>query len=1097
MSKRAGEEFDSYSGKVGEADTDGVDTAYRLLADHMRMISVTNAPGSQLGPGHEGREYFLKCADKLAVQYCHKVLEILEQDRYAVIVFTSLLDSDLCPELGGYRKKDQIEEDEVMIYPKTIREKKRKKGATSVVWYATRIIEFLGRRTPIVLKNKNTRCSLVALCNVLLLGEKITLNLDIKKVSEGHLIYLVQSYLLYGNTQMQLEQNLELSEFNKQVLGVLPKLPGSLYFDVKFASSCGFEQTLETALFGCLGVPLHHGWMVDRQDVELGSSIHRSCYFRLAVTLAMYESLLPEHQKYDVGCKDDMFYSALAFSSAEPEELTGCARISTFLRGPQLTPYGFSSLKNDLEERQPSLLLWNETLLTVSKVEDQIYVLLNDISLLSTHTDAVWERLREGNDDGYFVDRNFMPTNSLIQSILPLTKNERKTWKKKAEMGLKGRLLPKEKEEDRNDDKKEDRNEDRDYEKNEEKDDEKNEEKDDEKTEEKDDGKTEEKGDGKAEEEDENIQEKAIISGMRGNLNMRPIDFFGRSTHIIHQINDGPCALIAAYSPEIRRQIWDVAPKLAEGFDMNVVFNRTDGFTVTPEWLLLDCLDLNIRHGWIPNVDLLPGPEVPEVSYERLTLKSLEPGCPDAETIKNFLNGHQLTLIGLVSLLEDLGENIPCILYCHYHYSTIVKVNGVIYSLVININYLRTPAVWQMLEVNGGGVYLDSKFRPIYMWLDAAPSGSFSVPETSTSEASTSFMKPDSEGITSHGDRLGLDSFTQLHSGPDTAPLRDNLHASWFVPKIRTRRSCTNSMRPYIDKDMSNEKSVPGPQIVPGTREISLEEFVLIPGNEFSKSRTIFAGGTSLNVADTTRTGRVLGLDFDLSTIYVVDGVRAEIRAPYCEKFCEKAKFNDYFSYICNIVELFKIEGIGLPAFFTQLVRLLSDPPLRPSGCNIAQLEGYRRRLHGFWDCVLTTLALRSSSARSGLFNGIRRIRRSAPLRVRSKLREILARHPVLKKVLGYIPGDGSDEEAKEKEPEDKKFGFFTPDSSEEAKEKEPEDQKFGLFTLNEHAKSKEDLELEWRKGVVKEPFNKLSELELLTSHYLEDELPVILEALL
>ncbi|PVH36446.1 hypothetical protein PAHAL_6G074900 [Panicum hallii] len=324
-------------------------------------------------------------------------------------------------------------------------------------------------------------------------------------------------------------------------------------------------------------------------------------------------------------------------------------------------------------------------------------------------------------------------------------------------MGLKGRLLPKEKEEDRNDDKKEDRNEDRDYEKNEEKDDEKNEEKDDEKIEEKDDGKTEEKGDGKAEEEDENIQEKAIISGMRGNLNMRPIDFFERSTHIIHQINDGPCALIAvcnilllkgdifferdetvvsmdyllnlvftliresakmqAYSPEIRRQIWDVAPKLAEGFDMNVVFNRTDGFTVTPEWLLLDCLDLNIRHGWIPNVDLLPGPEVPEVSYERLTLKSLEPDCPDAETIKNFLNGHQLTLIGLVSLLEDLGEKIPCILYCHYHYSTIAKVNGVIYSLVTNINYLRTRAVWQMLQVNGGGVYLDSKFRPIYMWL--------------------------------------------------------------------------------------------------------------------------------------------------------------------------------------------------------------------------------------------------------------------------------------------------------------------------------------------------------------------------------------------
>jgi hypothetical protein len=163
--------------------------------------------------------------------------------------------------------------------------------------------------------------------------------------------------------------------------------------------------------------------------VELGSSIHRSCYFRLAVTLAMYESLLPEHQKYDVGCKDDMFYSALAFSSAEPEELTGCKFLQhkcsifleqnnickwlfcyifslfpnfrckdlDFFEGPSANPLWvngslyicssvtfffvafktrfihvaecrFSSLKNDLEERQPSLLLWNETLLTVSKV---------------------------------------------------------------------------------------------------------------------------------------------------------------------------------------------------------------------------------------------------------------------------------------------------------------------------------------------------------------------------------------------------------------------------------------------------------------------------------------------------------------------------------------------------------------------------------------------------------------------------------------------------------------------------------------------------------------------------------------------------------
>lgn len=43
----------------------------------------------------------------------------------------------------------------------------------------------------------------------------------------------------------------------------------------------------------------------------------------------------------------------------------------------------------------------------------------------------------------------------------------------------------------------------------------------------------------------------------------------------------------------------------------------------------------------------------------------------------------------------------------------------------------------------------------------------------------------------------------------------------------------------------------------------------------------------------------------------------------------------------------------------------------------------------------------------------------------------------------------------------------------------------------------KEELELEKQQGVEKEPMNSLSELDLLSSHYLEDQLPTILEVLL
>lgn len=50
--------------------------------------------------------------------------------------------------------------------------------------------------------------------------------------------------------------------------------------------------------------------------------------------------------------------------------------------------------------------------------------------------------------------------------------------------------------------------------------------------------------------------------------------------------------------------------------------------------------------------------------------------------------------------------------------------------------------------------------------------GSYFVPERTTSKASTSLMKPDSEGITSHGDKLYLGrSFTQLYSEPNAALL--------------------------------------------------------------------------------------------------------------------------------------------------------------------------------------------------------------------------------------------------------------------------------------------------------------------------------------
>ncbi|KAL9296296.1 hypothetical protein ACSQ67_022192 [Phaseolus vulgaris] len=87
----------TYSGKVGPDDVDKVDMAYRVVADHIRTLSIAIADGSR--PGNDGREYVLRRILRRAVRYGREVLKAKEGFFNGLVSVVVNVMGDVFPEL--------------------------------------------------------------------------------------------------------------------------------------------------------------------------------------------------------------------------------------------------------------------------------------------------------------------------------------------------------------------------------------------------------------------------------------------------------------------------------------------------------------------------------------------------------------------------------------------------------------------------------------------------------------------------------------------------------------------------------------------------------------------------------------------------------------------------------------------------------------------------------------------------------------------------------------------------------------------------------------------------------------------------------------
>ncbi|KAG0615366.1 hypothetical protein M758_5G035500 [Ceratodon purpureus] len=102
-----------YAGKVGKDDTDNVDMAYRVVADHIRTLSFAIADGSR--PGNEGREYVLRRILRRGVRYGREVLKAPEGFFNGLVDIVVEVMGDVFPEL----KKNQAKIKEIIAEEET------------------------------------------------------------------------------------------------------------------------------------------------------------------------------------------------------------------------------------------------------------------------------------------------------------------------------------------------------------------------------------------------------------------------------------------------------------------------------------------------------------------------------------------------------------------------------------------------------------------------------------------------------------------------------------------------------------------------------------------------------------------------------------------------------------------------------------------------------------------------------------------------------------------------------------------------------------------------------------------------------------------
>ncbi|XP_060587942.1 ubiquitin carboxyl-terminal hydrolase MINDY-1-like [Ruditapes philippinarum] len=260
-------------------------------------------------------------------------------------------------------------------------------------------VYFNKKQVPIITQNENGPCPLLALINVLLLQNRVTLPARTEIISAGQLMAHLGDCVLQnvpGEDGVSTHSRLNFEQNMGDAMAVMYKLQTGLDVNVKFTGVRDFEYTSECIIFDLLQISLYHGWLVDPQNSTEVEALGKCSYNQLVEKIIVQKT------------------------SDQPDLVSQALVAEEFLENSasQLTYHGLCELCTQLKEDELAVLFRNNHFTTLYRHKGELFQLVTDQGFLQ-ESNVVWETLSNVEGDCHFVDSEFRTFTKPEPSPLP------------------------------------------------------------------------------------------------------------------------------------------------------------------------------------------------------------------------------------------------------------------------------------------------------------------------------------------------------------------------------------------------------------------------------------------------------------------------------------------------------------------------------------------------------------------------------------------------------------------------------------------------------------------------------------------------------